>query len=390
MSAITKGCDSAVQPGDHHDKIPLLARSAVLPKGYLMIRSVEFRNFRSFNRAKLDNLTRVNIVVGDNGSGKTALLEGIFLAAGPSPEIALRTRQWRGNEGDRYSGTVEELERALWGDLFHKFDFQSPAVVTILGTQHHNRTLRVTFRGQKNPLAAPNRKARRSGAKIATDPLPIEFRWQMPLRNDMVIYPRFEEGKLYLPLMPESEIQATFFAANRTYSALETAQRFSVLSKHFEDDQFIRLFSEHFQRVTGLSIQASAHIPMLFATLKDIPEKIPISLASGGMNKLAAILLAPAVQPGGVVLIDEIESGFYHKRLPMIWESIHSLAEQYNSQVIASTHSAECLEAAAGIAEKYPGDFSVIRPVLENGETILRQFSGNRFVGAIEERIDIR
>jgi putative AbiEii toxin of type IV toxin-antitoxin system len=360
MCAITKSCDSSVQRRDQQDKIS--PQSSDLPPGYLMIKSVELRNFRSFNRAKLENLSRVNIVVGDNGSGKTALLEGIFLAAGPSPEIALRARQWRGFEGERYTGTVEELERALWGDLFHKFDFEKTATVNLIGTQYHNRTLKITAR-HKNPLTALSRKRRRAGEKPSTDPLPIEFRWQTPLRNDLVIYPRFEDGRLYLPYMPETEIRASFFAANRTYSALETAQRFSSLSKSFGDEKFVRLFTEHFHRITGLSIQSSAQVPMLFATVTNIPEKIPLSLTSGGMNKLAAILLAPANQPGGVVIIDEIETGFYHKRLPMIWKSIHALAVEYKSQVFASTHSAECLEAVAELAEQYPEDFSIIRPV---------------------------
>jgi len=43
-----------------------------------MIEAVELRNFRSFEKADLSDCTRINIVVGDNGSGKTALLEGLL------------------------------------------------------------------------------------------------------------------------------------------------------------------------------------------------------------------------------------------------------------------------------------------------------------------------
>jgi AAA15 family ATPase/GTPase len=150
------------------------------------------------------------------------------------------------------------------------------------------------------------------------------------------------------------------------------------------------LFKKHFPRTNDLSIEVSAGLSMLFIALKDLPEKIPISLASGGMNKLAALLLAPAVQPGGIVLIDEIESGFYHRRLQGIWEALYQMADRYGSQIFASTHSAECLEAAAAVAEKHPKEFLVIRPVLENGETKLRQFTGDRFINAISEQIDVR
>ena len=56
--------------------------------GYQMVDSVNIRNFRSFSDVKIDGCRRINIIVGENGSGKTALLEALFLAAGVSPELA--------------------------------------------------------------------------------------------------------------------------------------------------------------------------------------------------------------------------------------------------------------------------------------------------------------
>src|SRR5437016_13920764 len=68
------------------------------PFGYLMAESVTIKNFRCFDDMKLSDCRRINVVVGANGSGKTALMEGIFLAIGPSPEIVGRLRGWRGFE----------------------------------------------------------------------------------------------------------------------------------------------------------------------------------------------------------------------------------------------------------------------------------------------------
>jgi AAA15 family ATPase/GTPase len=49
-----------------------------IPSGDLMIETVELLNFRAFGEAKLLDCRRINVVVGENGSGKTALLEGMF------------------------------------------------------------------------------------------------------------------------------------------------------------------------------------------------------------------------------------------------------------------------------------------------------------------------
>jgi hypothetical protein len=47
--------------------------------GYRMIDTIEIKNFRCFDRANLEDLKTVNLVVGRNGSGKTAFLEALFL-----------------------------------------------------------------------------------------------------------------------------------------------------------------------------------------------------------------------------------------------------------------------------------------------------------------------
>jgi AAA15 family ATPase/GTPase len=47
-----------------------------------MIDRLIAKNFRCFESLDLPDLTRINVIVGDNASGKTALLEAIFFGAG--------------------------------------------------------------------------------------------------------------------------------------------------------------------------------------------------------------------------------------------------------------------------------------------------------------------
>ena len=43
-----------------------------------MIREIEIKNFRGIERMKISAAKRLNIIVGPNGTGKTAFLEAIF------------------------------------------------------------------------------------------------------------------------------------------------------------------------------------------------------------------------------------------------------------------------------------------------------------------------
>jgi predicted ATPase len=123
-----------------------------------MVDAFSIRNFKSFDDVHVRDCTQINVIVGDNGSGKTGLLEALFIAAGLSPELALRTRSWRGMESAPGSGRLDELEHALWGDLFHKFQVDRPAVVALRGAGEQERSVTIylakTGRGEGHPSLA--------------------------------------------------------------------------------------------------------------------------------------------------------------------------------------------------------------------------------------------
>ncbi|MCA3644024.1 MAG: AAA family ATPase [Methylobacterium sp.] len=64
-----------------------------------MIRSFEIENFKCIEHRRIDDCKLINVIVGDNGAGKTSLLEAIFLALASSSEVAQRYRQQRGVDG---------------------------------------------------------------------------------------------------------------------------------------------------------------------------------------------------------------------------------------------------------------------------------------------------
>lgn len=66
---------------------------------YRMIESIDITNFRGIKRLQLQNCAPINVIVGENGAGKTALFEAIFLTLGGNTGAALAIRQWRGIDG---------------------------------------------------------------------------------------------------------------------------------------------------------------------------------------------------------------------------------------------------------------------------------------------------
>jgi hypothetical protein len=170
----------------------------------------------------------------------------------------------------------------------------------------------------------------------------------------------------------------------------ETAARFSSLSQSFLDHDFTDRFNQIYPRVRNLSVEINLGVPVLFASVDGLPRKIPLGLASGGMNKLVAILLGMAAQASAIVLIDEVENGFYHRHMDLIWKALFDFARQYDCQLFVSTHSAECLEAVARLAQQNPAEFSMMRAVNTGDGTLIRQFDGERFSHAILDDVEVR
>lgn len=349
-----------------------------------MINSAEIKNFRGYAHAKLANCRRINIVVGENGSGKTSLLEALSLASGGSVEVALRLRQLRGFDPG-FSGGVIEIEDALWRDLFHHFNKRSQVSITLQGTEYRNRAFTIKFNDTSTSVHQVLKKTK--GDAEIPERAPITFDWIGPKGRRAVIKPVLKDGKIELPSAMDVPEETFFFSANHNYSATETARRFSEMSKTFREDKVIDRFRQHFGMVSDISIELITGMPMVCAKFPDMPEKVPLNLISGGMSKLAAILFAIASRKGSVLLIDEIENGIYYRRLPVMWESLLDFCRSTDSQVFASTHSGECISAAARLAEQYPDEFSVIHT---NGKGDLRQFGGDSFSDAIKEDIEIR
>lgn len=348
--------------------------------GYQMIKSVDIKNFRCFHNQALPDCRRVNVIVGENGSGKTSLLEALFLVGGPSPEITFRLRQWRGFEGGM-QGSQRQIEKSMWSDLFHNFDTAKSVSIAASGDDVHTRRLTVTY-VPTDVYVQLSTKGRQGFSGRA----PVTFRWNMRGQNPISITPQIEEGALKIPPVPEAPTEVFFFAANHTYSSLENVNRFSTLSKTSDEGEFTEPFIEQYPDVEKITLEMFAGNPMVYAKKRGFKEKVALNLLSGGMNKLAAIMLSFPTSPRCIVLIDEIENGFYYRRLPSIWKLLLDFSKKYDAQIFASTHSGECLSSAASLAAEHPGDFSVIHA----GSDGLQQFHGDKFVFAMRENIEIR
>src|SRR5207245_797926 len=78
-------------------------------------------------------------------------------------------------------------------------------------------------------------------------------------------------------------------------------------------------------------------------------QPIPIGSFGDGMWRLLAIAIAISQCKGGVLLVDEIDTGLHYTVLPAMWRLIMESAHDLDVQVFATTHSSDCIEALASV-----------------------------------------
>lgn len=354
-----------------------------------MVNSFSMRNFRCFRDAEVDGCTRVNVVVGDNGAGKTSLLEGLFLVRGVSPELAVSTRSWRGLEGVHLSAEQADIWDALFSDLFFAFDTNKQALISMKGKQDENRSVTIQMQNRTRP---PSPRRDNPSVPPQTIPLrsPIRFIYKLNGEVEDIVEPEIRNSEISFTKALGEHVNISLISANRPLSHQETLSQFSHLSQHYSDAQFVTHFSKIYPSISGISVEIAGGSPVLCASITGLPKKIPLSLMSSGITKLVSILLSITKQAGGIVLIDELENGFHYSHLSQIWESLLSFPRHYDCQLFISTHSHECLSFAAEFAKRNPTEFAVIRVAMKKNEAQIRILDGYRFVNAVEENIEIR
>jgi predicted ATPase len=354
--------------------------------GYRMIESVEIQNFRGFKQTELKGLARVNIVVGDNGVGKTALLEALFLASATNPEVAVRFRGWRGADAPGATGTGQEIYDGLFLDLFHRMSKDTIASISLVGSANDSRSVRI-FYDTGEPTVLPFDEARHPAFSAYT---PITFEWKDARGQTLKSTPRIQPTGLVISPSPPVTRDASFIAARAVFPTSQNARWFSEFSKRGREKKFLSALQTQFSYVESLTVEVDMGNPVLFVKMPWLDSKMPIYLASDGLNKLMTLLLHIAHSQGAAVFVDEIENGLHYTRHQKLWEQLFSFAEEYDSQLFLATHSWEYLQAGAPLIEKLPDDFTLIQVNQENGVSDAMVVPGKNAGAAIASGLEVR
>ncbi|MCC7143820.1 MAG: AAA family ATPase [Candidatus Eisenbacteria bacterium] len=328
---------------------PRAKRHQSVSKPPRLLSRVRIRNFRCFEDLRIDALAHVNLVGGRNNAGKTALLEALFLLAGcHTTQLPTRLNQLR--------GYITELNnpREVWGWLFRDKDVSRTIRIEgdgksigkieldinlVVGTGRQESASSGNLGQRKADHARKDQDSNAGLAEMLTYRVRRNgkelFGGTTALAQDHVKYATAD--RMIFPLCA--------FLTTRGSDGVTDAKIFSQLQETGADEAIIAPLQALEPRLRRVVTAVVDGVPMLRADLGG-DRLVPIAFLGEGVVKLVSILLHIRLAAGGIVLVDEVESGFHHSVLESVWTAIRSAAVLGRTQVVATTHSLEMLRAA--------------------------------------------
>jgi len=357
-----------------------------------MIDQFEVINYRGLRDLTIDPMKRVNLITGPNGVGKTSLVEALFLFHGRYNPTVI----WSPHV--RRRSTVEPNPLIGLGEL----------PVELIGTEDGQRFgVKYEYEELVSPLPIPidigegsdgGSKSEGNGYPEAAIPpsigrLNLTYSPDIPTRtqaHDVILgpagpalarnvqIPRRPLGVLVTRIMP--------FPIGS-----DTIERYSGVVAQGEKRQLLDMLALIQPSIQDIELLSSQNRTSLWADV-GTKELLPLESLGGGIVRLLVLFVNLYAAKDGFVAIDEIDNGIHHSALPQLWQHILEISQLLNVQCIATTHSLECVRAAANAAETRgsTADLALHQMHIHDQNPRVETYTNDKLLAAIDLGFEVR
>lgn len=369
-------------------------------------------NFRGIQRLEIPRLGRVTLIAGKNAAGKTALLDAVRVYA--SGGRYARLRHLLESREEYASFTNEDNARFSepdWSRLF--YERRVPIVIGPVQQADARIAIRLT------PLSDLNEEQAAVWQRMSGDDV-----IDVPLYVLRVTYGAKERAYPLLwadapsasaPVRYERDARRTDPYRMRRDDAAWSEMPCEYLETGLLNNQDL---SSRWDRIVlteteSLPLQALSFIlgnevanaaaveikaldrqrcgRQIMVKFRSHPHPMPLKSLGKGALRLFDMALALAASRNGLLLIDEAENGLHYSLQPEFWSMMLETAHKNNVQILATTHSWDCIRGFAQAALANPcAEGLLLR--LDKAEQGLRalEYEEEDLEAAVEQGIEVR
>ena len=363
-----------------------------------MITELDISNFRHIERLAVAPLGRITLIGGRNGVGKTALLEALWLFTGAnSPGLAMAV--------DKFRGVSERLDPNFSASVFRNVGARQPIVISTKGTPNGaRRSLElevdtndlVTVRSDTSGISGLTETSGgfrivgvytdENGEKYTSQAWQVIQTFDTPLPVPAPLAAGIREEQARIP----DRIGARFMPARHREPTENLSARFGKLQLAGKEKRATELLRHLEPSLTALTVISTGGSSVIHAYIGDnLP--IPVNLVGEGFSRMLELAVGIADVSGGLLLVDEIENGLHYSTHQGVFSTLFKVAEEFDTQVVATTHSRECAIAARkALGDKGDGAFAYHRIDRRDGKLSVAHFDAEMMDAATDFGMEIR
>ncbi|WQT49456.1 ATP/GTP-binding protein [Helicobacter pylori] len=321
-----------------------------------MIQSVRIKNFKNFKNTQIDGFTKLNIITGQNNAGKSNLLEALYYLVGKSMHPCtnvleiydnirkepltseLKSLMFYGLDTEKKIQITTTLDNNQTLDLQIKFianEKQKVIESQIIPTVEHAQEFsRLNFTLKKNNEEIYNDHL--NIAKVPNfPPIPNQSGYNRQFKN-------FDPNQLQKLLPFES---ATIIPSDVAYRQAHMIQAVSkICSNNQLEEELNKHLNQFDNNIQSISFNTNNQLKL---KVKNIKEKVPLSVFGDGLKKYLYIVSAFMADNAKTIYIDEVENGLHFSRMRLLLRCVIDFINDNkdgNLQVFMTTRNQEFIE----------------------------------------------
>ena len=195
------------------------------------------------------------------------------------------------------------------------------------------------------------------------------------------------------PAPPESPSTCVIESARfQLETSGEHLQRYSEMVRANRKEELTSAVNLLLPKIKGLDLLTGRSGESYLSAMTADGVQLPLHDLGGGVVRLYRLLLNFFACRDGILFVDEMENGIHHSVLREVWVRARQWMHEWNVQLVATSHSAECIDSAVAAFADAPEDLSVHRLFMngKTGRVEAATFTGETLEGACDLDLELR
>lgn len=302
------------------------------------IESLFIDGFKGFKNFKVENLGKLNIIIGDNNVGKSSFLEAALISndVEDNSRVLSQIANYRNSNSQnspnyspffsnsRSDRHIKVIKKFLEDDKEHKIEIIEAPLFKLFGIAELGNSI-----SQEASMVKLL-----SGSNLN--------------EKDNYCYVKYNDNPKSIFSNTKSESGYIHYIHAGIFYNSDLVSFYSQFIKEDKDNEskLIRVLNEVFGDVERIGIDAKDSLnPGIYLFTKSSDKATPLSHFGDGFVKMFRFILEIFISRNSTLMVDEIDTGIYYKKYKGLWRVIFNGLKSNNCQIFATTHSLECLSS---------------------------------------------